>query len=71
VSANAPASSSSAARFASDGSAPRPLLFGIDVTLSGQAVIRRLARELPDEAADLMEIAASIHASDWLAPPAA
>lgn len=68
MSASVPASSSSAARFASNGSAPRPLLFGIDVTLSGQAVIRRLARELPDEAADLMEIAASIHAIDRLAP---
>lgn len=50
--------SSPAARFASDCSAPRPLRFGIDMTLSGQAVIGRLSRELPDLAADLVEIAA-------------
>jgi hypothetical protein len=71
VSVSAPASSASAARFTSNGSASRQLRFGIDVTLSGQAVIRRLARALPDEAADLMEIAVSIHAIDRLAvrPP--
>ena len=59
---------SSAARFASDGSAPRPLRFGVDATLSGRAVVHRLARELPVLAADLLEIAASIHAIDRLVP---
>lgn len=59
---------SSCARFACDGSAPSPLRFGVDVTLSGQAVVRRLARELPVMAADLIEIAASVHAIDRLVP---
>lgn len=60
--------SSPTARFASNGSAPRPLRFGVDVTLSGLAVVHRLARELPDLAADIVEIAASVHAIDRLAP---
>lgn len=55
-----------AARFASDGSVPRSLRFGVDVTFSGQAVVRRLARELPVLAADLLEIAACVHAIDRL-----
>ncbi len=60
--------SSPAARFASSGSAPMPLRFGADMTLSGHAVVDRLSRALPALAADLLEIAASIHAIDRLVP---
>lgn len=60
--------SSPAARFASNGSAPVPLRFGADITLSGHAVVDRLSRALPALAADLLEIAASIHAIDRLVP---
>jgi 7-cyano-7-deazaguanine synthase in queuosine biosynthesis len=60
--------SSPAARFSSDGSAPVPLRFGADMTLSGHAVVDRLSRALPVLAADLLEIAASIHAIDRLVP---
>ena len=67
MSASALALSSPAARFHFERISSRQLRFGIDVTLSGWAVIRRLARALPDEAADLMEIAASIHAIDRIA----
>jgi 7-cyano-7-deazaguanine synthase in queuosine biosynthesis len=59
--------SSRPALFAAYGSAPEPLRFGVDVTLSGRAVVGRLARELPVLAADLVEIAASTHAIDRLA----
>jgi hypothetical protein len=38
------------------------------MTLSGHAVVDRLSRALPALAADLLEIAASIHAIDWLVP---
>lgn len=58
--------SSSATRFAWNGSAPMPLRFGVDVTLSGHAVVDRLSRALPGPAADLLEIAASVHAIDRL-----
>jgi 7-cyano-7-deazaguanine synthase in queuosine biosynthesis len=60
--------SSPAARFASKGSAPMPLRFGADMTLSGHAVVDRLSRALPALAADLLEIAASVHAIDRLVP---
>ena len=60
--------SSPSARFASNGSAPVPLRFGADMTLSGHAVVDRLSRALPGLAADLLEIAASIHAIDRLVP---
>jgi hypothetical protein len=60
--------SSPAARFATSGSAPVPLRFGADMTLSGHAVVDRLSRALPALAADLLEIAASIHAVDRLVP---
>ena len=56
--------------FASNGSAPVPLRFGADMTLSGHAVIDRLSRALPGLAADMLEIAASVYAIDRLAPPA-
>lgn len=55
---------SPAARFASGGSAPVPLRFGADVMFSGSAVVDRLSRALPTPAADLLEIAASVHAID-------
>jgi 7-cyano-7-deazaguanine synthase in queuosine biosynthesis len=45
-----------------------PLRFGADMTLSGRAVVDRLSRTLPALAADLLEIAASIHAIDRLVP---
>lgn len=60
--------SSPATRFASNGSAPVPLRFGADMTLSGHAVVDRLSRALPGLAADLLEIAASVHAIDRLVP---
>jgi 7-cyano-7-deazaguanine synthase in queuosine biosynthesis len=60
--------SSPSTRFASNGSAPVPLRFGADMTLSGHAVVDRLSRALPGLAADLLEIAASIHAIDRLVP---
>jgi Queuosine biosynthesis protein QueC len=62
------APSSSAAQFASGRSAPKLLRFGVDMTLSGQAAIGRLSRELPALAADLVEIAACVHAIDRLVP---
>ncbi len=54
------------ARFAVPGEAPRPLEFGCHALLDGRAVIRRLARELPAVAADLIEVAASVYAVDRL-----
>jgi 7-cyano-7-deazaguanine synthase in queuosine biosynthesis len=66
VNAGAAALSSRAARFAPGGAAPRSLRFGVEVSLSGQAVVHRLARELPEVAADLLEVAASVHAIDRL-----
>ncbi len=60
--------SSPAARFASTGSAPMPLRFGADMRLYGHAVVDRLSRALPALAADLLEIAASVHAIDRLVP---
>ncbi len=60
--------SSPAARFASTGSAPMPLRFGADMSLYGHAVVDRLSRALPALAADLLEIAASVHAIDRLVP---
>jgi hypothetical protein len=46
----------------------RPLRLGYDAWLDGRAVVYRLARDLPPEAADLMEISAMAHAADRLAP---
>ena len=60
--------SAPAAHFASNGSAPVPLRFGADMTLSGHAVIDRLSRALPGLAADMLEIVASVYAIDRLAP---
>jgi hypothetical protein len=54
------------ARFAVPGEPPRPLQFGCQALLDGRAVIRRLARELPAVAADLIEIAACVYAVDRL-----
>lgn len=50
------------------GSASRSLQLGYDARLDGHAVVRRLAHELPPEAADLIEIAAMAYAADRLAP---
>jgi hypothetical protein len=55
-----------AAQFAVPGEAPRELQFGCQAVLDGRAVIKRLARELPGPAADLIEIAASVSAVDRL-----
>jgi 7-cyano-7-deazaguanine synthase in queuosine biosynthesis len=57
---------STAAQFAVPGEAPRELQFGCQAVLDGRAVIKRLARELPGPAADLIEIAASVYAVDRL-----
>lgn len=54
------------ARFAVPGEAPLPLQLGCQAFLDGRAVIRRLARELPAVAADLIEIAARVYAVDRL-----
>jgi len=50
------------------GSAGRSLQLGYNAWLDGHAVVRRLARELPPEASDLIEIAAMAYAADRLAP---
>jgi 7-cyano-7-deazaguanine synthase in queuosine biosynthesis len=50
------------------GSEPRPLRLGYEAALDGQAVIRRLSRDLPPTAADLLEIAAMAYAADRLVP---
>jgi 7-cyano-7-deazaguanine synthase in queuosine biosynthesis len=54
----------SIARFAVPGEPPRPVEFGYQALLDGRAVIRRLARELPAAAADLIEIATTIYVVD-------
>jgi 7-cyano-7-deazaguanine synthase in queuosine biosynthesis len=56
------------ARFAVPGEAPRPLQLGCHALLDGRATIKRLARELPAVAADLIEIAARVYAVDRLVP---
>lgn len=53
--------------FSADGGEPRPLRLGYEAWLDGSAVVRRLARELPPHAADLIEIAAMTYAADRLA----
>jgi hypothetical protein len=55
---------SSTALFAAPGEPPRPVQFGYQALLDGHAVIRRLARELPAAAADLIEIAATVYVVD-------
>jgi 7-cyano-7-deazaguanine synthase in queuosine biosynthesis len=46
----------------------RSLRMGYDAELDGRAIVHRLARALPPEAADLMEIAAMAYAVDRMAP---
>jgi 7-cyano-7-deazaguanine synthase in queuosine biosynthesis len=65
--ATADSPGSGAAFFAISGGSPRPVQFGYQAVLDGHAVIRRLARELPARAADLLEIAVTIYAVDQLA----
>jgi len=55
------------ARFARRGEEPRSIEFGCEALLDGRAVTWRLAREFPNLAADLIEIAASVHMVDRLA----
>ncbi len=50
------------------GSERRPLRLGYEAQLDGRAVIGRLSRDLPPVAADLLELAAMVHAADRLAP---
>lgn len=50
-----------AARFAVPGQPPRAARLGYEAFLDGHAVIRRLSRELPAAAADLMEIATTVY----------
>jgi 7-cyano-7-deazaguanine synthase in queuosine biosynthesis len=50
------------------GSERRPLRLGYDAALDGRAVIKRLSRDLPQTAADLLEIAAMAYAADRLVP---
>jgi 7-cyano-7-deazaguanine synthase in queuosine biosynthesis len=50
------------------GSEPRPLRLGYDAALDGRAVIRRISRDLPPTAADLLEVAAMAYAADRLVP---
>jgi 7-cyano-7-deazaguanine synthase in queuosine biosynthesis len=57
---------SARAQFAVPGGEPQQLQFGFQAVLDGRAVVRRLARELPAAAADLIEIAASVYAVDRL-----
>ena len=54
------------ASFAVPGMRPRPLHLGQHAIVDGRAVVHRLGRELPAIAADLIEIAASVHAVDRL-----
>ena len=49
------------------GDPPRPVEFGHRVVLDGKAVTRRLARELPPIAADLIEIATTVYVADQMA----
>lgn len=55
-------------QFSVAGGKRRPIRMGYDAHLDGRAVVYRLARELPAEAADLMEIAAMAYAADRLVP---
>ncbi len=55
-----------AARFAVPGEPSRPLQLSCQALLDGRSVTRRLARELPAIAADLIEISARVHAVDRL-----
>lgn len=54
------------ASFAVAGDGWCPLQLGHHAIVDGRAVVHRLGRELPAQAADLVEIAASIHAVDRL-----
>jgi 7-cyano-7-deazaguanine synthase in queuosine biosynthesis len=54
--------------FSISGGERRKLQMGYDADLDGHAVAYRLARALPSEAADLMEIAAMAYAVDRMAP---
>jgi Queuosine biosynthesis protein QueC len=54
------------ARFAVPGEPSRPLQLGCRALLDGRSVTRRLARELPAMAADLLEISARVYAVDRL-----
>jgi 7-cyano-7-deazaguanine synthase in queuosine biosynthesis len=55
-------------QFSISGGERRPLRMGYDATLDGHAVVYKLARALPPEAADLMEVAAMAYAVDRIAP---
>jgi len=55
-------------QFGVAGGERRPLRMGYNAHLDGRAVVYRLARELPAEAADLMEIAAMAYAADRMVP---
>lgn len=55
-------------QFSVAGGGRRPIRMGYDAHLDGRAVVYRLARELPPEAADLMEIAALAYAADRMVP---
>lgn len=57
---------SSTAIFTVPGQPPQPVEFGYQVLLDGGAVVHRLARELRPEAADLIEIAATVFAVDQM-----
>jgi len=57
-----------AASYAVPGMGPRPLRLGHHAIVDGRAVVHRLGRELPAIGADLIEIAASVHAVDRLVP---
>lgn len=58
---------SDTARFAVAGRPVQPVQLGYGAVLEGRAVIHRLARELPPETADLMEIATTAFVVDQLA----
>jgi len=55
-------------QFGVAGGERRPLRMGYNAHLDGRAVVCRLARQLPVEAADLMEIAAMAYAADRMVP---
>jgi 7-cyano-7-deazaguanine synthase in queuosine biosynthesis len=54
------------ANFSVPGMEPRPLRLGQHAIVDGSSVFHRLGRELPAIGADLIEIAASVHAVDRL-----
>ena len=51
------------------GELAHPVELGYQVLLDGKSVIHRISRELPPEAADLIEIASTVYAVDQMVGP--